>query len=88
MLTIKEIESGKSYACKFKCETMLNMDKLPVTSTDSKLSGPGVYESVGIIQTRDTDNNLVRLIDIQTKKKFVIPFSDIWDIDTIDWIED
>ena len=87
MLTIKEIESGKSYACKFKCETMLDLNQLPVMSTDSKLSGPGIYESLGIIQTRDIDNNLVRLIDTKTKKKFVIPFSDIWDIDTVDWIE-
>ena len=45
----------------------------------------GEYESLGILTMRDLDQELVKLKDTQTKMEFVVPFADIWDIDTIEW---
>jgi len=88
MLTINQIKVGQSYACKFRCETMLDDQNLPVTSDTKNLKGPGTYESLGVIKTRDVDNQLVELIDKVTKRQFTIPFTDIWDIDEVEWIEE
>lgn len=88
MLKIDEIKVGQSYACKFKCETMLDEQNLPVTSSTKKLKGPAVYESLGLIKTRDIDNQLVEVIDNVTKRQFTISFADIWDIDEVEWIEE
>jgi len=43
---------------------------------------------LGIINVRDTKSQLVELQDEKSKKTFVVPFSDIWDIDTVDWVDD
>jgi len=88
MLRIDEIKVGQSYACKFKCETMLDINESPITDDSIPLKGPGIYQSLGIIKTRDIDQQVVKLIDEKTKKTFVIPFSDIWDIDEIEWVEE
>ena len=36
---------------------------------------------------RDMDNKLVRLKDKESLKEFVISFDDIWDIDTVEWVD-
>jgi len=90
MIDIKDVEIGMSYACKFRVETMLNEDGQPPgipTFHSSKLKGPGLYESIGIIMQRDMDNKLVRLKDKESLKEFVISFDDIWDIDTVEWVD-
>lgn len=89
MIDILDIKEGESYACKFKVETMLDaMGRPHPNLSDQPLKGPGVYEGLGIINVRDTKSQLVELQDEKTKKTFVVPFSDIWDIDTVDWIDD
>ena len=89
MITIDQIEEGGSYACKFKVEVMLDMNDKPHPNlSDTPLKGPGVYEGLGIINVRDTKSQLVELQDEKSKKTFVVPFSDIWDIDTVDWVDD
>lgn len=90
MIDIKDVEIGMSYACKFRVETMLNVDGQPPgipTFHSAKLKGPGLYESIGIIMQRDMDNKLVRLKDKESLKEFVISFDDIWDIDTVEWVD-
>ena len=42
-----------------------------------------MYESWGAITTRDPEKELVEVVDEKSKKKFVVPFSDIWDVDTV-----
>ena len=89
MIDILDIEVGKPYACKFKVEVMLDMNDKPHPNlSDTPLKGPGVYEGLGIINVRDTKSQLVELQDEKSKKTFVVPFSDIWDIDTVDWVDD
>jgi len=51
------------------------------------LKGPGIYESIGILIQRDSEQELVKLKDEKTSKEFVVGFSDIWDVDTIEWID-
>jgi len=86
MLKITDIEPGQSYACKFKLTTLLDRNgKIPKDNTEV-IENIGEYESLGIIAKRDLDKNLVELIDNDSGVKFIIPFTNIWDIDKIDWI--
>lgn len=47
----------------------------------------GEYEGLGILLKRDMEQNIVKLKDTKTNMEFVIPFSDIWDVDTIEWTD-
>ncbi len=88
MIDILDIEVGKSYACKFKVETMLDTFGRPPGLSDTPLAGPGMYEGVGVIQVRDTASERVQLKDEKTGKEFVVPFSQIWDVDTAEFSDD
>ena len=76
-----EIKPGKSYACKFKVETMLDTFGRPPGLSDTPLRGPGMYEGFGVIRVRDTESKLVRVIDEASKKEFIVSWNDCWDID-------
>lgn len=87
-MKIQDIEVGKSYACKFKVETMLDDLGRPAPNlSDVPLKGKGMYESIGVIEIRDTEKEMVQVVDEKSSKKFVVPFADIWDIDTVDWTD-
>ena len=87
-ISIEDIVPGESYACKFRVETMLDTLGRPAPNlSDVPIKGPGVYEGIGILMQRDTEQRLVRLQDEQSKKEFVCGFDDIWDIDTIEWTD-
>ena len=47
----------------------------------------GEYEGLGILLIRDMEQSIVKLKDTQTNMEFVIPFADIWDVDTIEWTD-
>jgi len=87
MLTINDIQAGKSYACKFKIKTLLDRGGEPST-TLSDNSDIKDYESFGVIQQRDMQNKLLTIIDQKTNIKFVVDFDSVWDIDTVEWIHD
>ena len=88
MYDIKDIETGKSYACKFKVETMLDDLGRPAPNlSDVPLKGPGLYEGFGVLMQRDSEKELVKVKDEKSKKEFVVPFSDIWDVDDVEWVE-
>ena len=85
MIKIEDITPGKSYACKFKTETMLDTyGRIPGLS-DTPLKGVGTYEGLGILMQRDSDKRLVKLQDEKSKKEFVVSFDDIWDVDEVEW---
>ena len=86
-MKIQDIEVGKSYACKFKVETMLDTYGRPPGLSDTPLKGPGLYEGFGVIEIRDSEKEMVQIVDEKSSKKFVVPFKDIWDIDTVDWVD-
>tara|TARA_B100001057_G_scaffold449619_1_gene491011 strand:- start:267 stop:551 length:285 start_codon:yes stop_codon:yes gene_type:complete len=84
--TIENIETGKSYAAKFKVKTLLDDFGRPAPNlTDIPVKGEGWYEGLGIIQVRDSDKKLVQLKDDKSKKEFVVPYKDLWDVDEIEW---
>ena len=88
MIDIKDIVPGKSYACKFRVETMVDSKgKIPGVPTfdSAPLKGIETYEGLGIIMQRDMEKEVVKLKDHESLYEFVIPFSDIWDIDTVEW---
>ena len=87
MIKIEDITPGNSYACKFKVETMLDTMGRPPGLSDTPLAGVKMYEGLGVLLARDTEQRLVELQDEKSKKKFVVSFDDIWDVDTIDWVE-
>ena len=88
MMDIKDITPGKSYACKFKVETMLDDLGRPAPNlSDVPLKGPGMYESLGVLIQRDSDKRLVKLQDEKSKKEFVVSFDDIWDVDEVEWTD-
>ena len=85
MIKIEDITPGKSYACKFKVETMLDTYGRVPGLSDTPLKGVGTYEGLGILVQRDSDQRLVKLQDEKSKKEFVVSFDDIWDVDEVEW---
>ena len=82
---MESLEEGKSYACKFKTRVMLDDLNRPAGLSDVPLKGPGDYESLGVIKTRDKEARLVELEDTQSRRVFVVSFDDCWDIDDVEW---
>ena len=88
MIDILDITPGESYACKFRVETMLDELGRPPGLSDTPLAGVQMYEGLGVLIARDVEQELVKLKDEKSSKEFVVPFADIWDIDTVDWVEE
>ena len=85
-ITIETITPGKSYAAKFKVKTLLdNLGRPAPNLSDQPLAGEGWYEGLGILIQRDTEQKLVKLQDEKSKKEFIVPFEDLWDVDEIEW---
>jgi hypothetical protein len=84
MIDIEDIIEGESYACKFKCKTMLNSQGIPVYGVIGQQYTWGDYEGLGIIKTRDLINQTLRLVDVDTKKDFIVSFGDVWDVDNVE----
>lgn len=53
-----------------------------------RVDGPGEYEGIGLLLTRDLENRLVKLRDVNSMMELTVPFDNIWDIDYVNWIED
>jgi hypothetical protein len=90
-MDIRDCEPGISYACRFRTTTFLDTKGTPVqaqlTQGEAHPGAPGVYESVGIIRTRDLANCRVLLVDTVSEHTFVVSTQDIWDIDVIEWVD-
>jgi len=87
-MDIKEITVGKSYACKFRVKTLLDALGRPAPNlSDQPINGTGLYEGLGVLIQRDLEKELVKLKDEKSSKEFVVPFSDIWDVDEVEWVD-
>ena len=87
MIDIKDITPGESYACKFRVETMLDELGRPPGLSDTPLAGVQMYEGLGVLIARDVTQELVKLKDQASSKEFVVAWADIWDVDTVDWVD-
>lgn len=89
MIDIRDITPGESYGCKFRVETMLDTFGRPAPNlSDVPLKGPGIYESFGFLKQRDTEQELVIVVDEKSNREFVVGFADLWDIDTVEVTDD
>ena len=91
-MEIKDIEPGRSYACKFKVQTFVDNEGKPVDTRNiqigQKVPGvPGEYVGFGVIQVRDSDNLLVEVWDTNLEREWTVAWSDCWDVDTVEWSE-
>tara|TARA_Y100000389_G_C17437144_1_gene506224 strand:+ start:668 stop:940 length:273 start_codon:yes stop_codon:yes gene_type:complete len=84
---IDKIEVGKSYACKFKTETMLDELGRPPGLSDVPIKGVGTYEGFGVIMQRDSEQKLVLIKDEASKKEFVVKWAECYDIDDVEWVD-
>ena len=88
MIDIRKVEVGKSYAYKFKVEHILDeYDRIPGLS-DTPIKGLGWYEGFGELMQRDSEKQLVKILDEKSKKEFVVPFDQIWDVDVVEYVEE
>ncbi len=92
-MNIRDIPAGTSWACRFKTTTFINSAGEPVqahnlTPGTPHPGTPGVYESIGVIQVRDLEQQRVQLQCINTLAQYTVSFDDCWDVDTIEWTED
>ena len=92
MIDIREITVGRAYGCMFRAKNipldefgrpggMLSMADLPIAKY-------GDYEGFGFLKQRDTEQELVVVIDEKTDREFVCAYDDIWDVDEVELIED
>ena len=89
-MDIRDIPTGESWGCRFRTTVFLDGDGKPISAQNLQLGQahpgePGVYESIGVIQVRDLERELVQLQDIETFNQYTVSFDDIWDVDTIEW---
>lgn len=84
-MTPYEITEGEAWGCRYRVTRMLNEDGNPVKNLQvgQTAAGPGSVEGVAIIKTRDTKNERLEVVDVETKETFVVPFVDVWDIDRV-----
>ena len=90
--TIQDITAGESWACRYRTTTFLAANGAPVLQKNLQLGqahpgAPGEYESIGIIQVRDREREVVQLEDVESHQQFVVDYADCWDIDRIEWQE-
>jgi len=89
VIEIENIIPGNAYACKFRVKTMLDEHGRPAPNlTDTPLNSVGVYEGFGLLKQRDTEQGLVIVVDNKSSKEFIVPFSDIWDVDAVEFTEE
>jgi hypothetical protein len=88
MYEMTEIETGKSYACRFRVTTVLDESgspASPITGADPNRAGK--YEGLGVIKKRDLEQRLVELEDTDSRLSFIVSWDDCWDIDDVEWQE-
>ena len=90
-MTPDDITPGSSYAARFRIETFLDSKGQPVDTTTLAPgervvdAQPGVYESIGVIEIRDTQNRRLKLKDTQCARTWIVGYDQVWDIDTVEW---
>ena len=90
MKTLDELPVGTAWATRFRTTTFLK-DGKPVHA-DVKIGEahpgtPGVYEGLGVIAVRDTQKQMLEVIDTLSQQRFTVSYEDCWDWDEVEWNE-
>lgn len=91
MIDIRDITPGESYACKFRVRDipldewgrpggLYSMADVPIART-------GDYEGFGFLKQRDTEQQLVVVVDEKLNRDWILTYDDIWDVDTVEYSE-
>ena len=82
-MTPDDITSGDMWACQYRTTRMLGHDNKPVRNLQlgQTARGPGLYESTGVIVTRDRRNRRLEIVDVYDQTRHVVNYDDVWDID-------
>jgi hypothetical protein len=89
--TINSIPQGTSWACTYTVTAWLDAEGKPIQTPRNLQPGeahpgaPGKYTGVGVLQTRDRDQLLVRLWDPELKTSVVVHYDNTRDWDTVEW---
>lgn len=87
-MQMRDIQAGRSYACRFRTAELVDVNGDPVTDRASQTpASMKMREGFGIIKTRDEAQELVEVIDTDTEKVYVLGWEDCWDIDEVEWHE-
>lgn len=84
-MEIKDIQAGSSYACYYKIVEMTDEQGLPVEPDSPRADKLRAREGFGVIKTRDTEKQLVEIIDTETKNTVVVGWDQCWGIDEVEW---
>lgn len=92
-MQIKDITPGESWACRFRATTFLDESGAPVLRKNLAVGEahpgkPGEYESIGVIQVRDAEKELVTVVDVNSDQEFVVDWNNCWDVDRVEWINE
>lgn len=88
--SIENITQGESWGCKFRTVQMVN-EQGELVNTQNIQPGqtipgtPAIYESIGIIETRDLNKRLIQVRDIKSNRLFVVDWDNAWDIDRVEY---
>ena len=91
--TPNDITAGSAWGCEFRVRTWLHTETSqpadPPTEAPTELSDvqPGEWCSWGVIAVRDLDSELFEIEDAQCDRKWVVPFRDCWNIDTVEYTD-
>jgi len=88
-LTPDDITSGELWGCRYRTVRMLDDLGVPVRNLrpGDSARGPGLYESVGVIVTRDRRNRRLEIVDVHDQTRHVVSYDDVHSIDRAE-IED
>ena len=89
MMTLDELPQGTSWATRFRTTTFLK-DGKPITAPNLAVGErhpgtPGEYEGLGIIVLRDSDKQMLEVIDTESQQRFTVRYADCWDWDEVEW---
>lgn len=84
-MNIEDVTTGESWGCYFTAVDLLQDGKPVQEGESTDTAKPGVFESFGIIKTRDLENKLLEVIDSQSQKVYVVSWEDVRDVDRIEW---
>ena len=92
-MEIQDIPAGESWACRFRTTVFVDADGEPIDSPNLQIGQahpgqPQVYEGIGVIQVRDQTNERVQLQDTKSLRQYTVSYADVWDCDTIEWVEE
>ena len=43
------------------------------------------YEGLGVVETRDVEQQLLQVVDVDSGLRFVVSWDNCWDVDVVEW---